>query len=165
MYTASPKIWTQVTDSISYDDNRCARRTYINIYIYTGWTGSLPLWIECSPMVQEACVQSQVASYQRLKKCYLMPPFLTLSIIMYVSRVKWSNPGKGVALSPAPRCSSYWKGSLLVTLDYAPFVTRHTSSRLLSSCQTCCSMSPVTLFSAERILCLSSSMLAGRGRA
>ena len=37
---------------------------------------------------------------------------------MYVSRVKWSNPGKGVAPSPTPQCSSYWKGSLLVTLDF-----------------------------------------------
>ena len=26
----------------------------------------------------------------------------------------WSNPGKGVAPSPTPQCSSYWKGSLLV---------------------------------------------------
>ena len=30
----------------------------------------------------------------------------------------WSNPGKGVAPSPTPRCSSYLKGSLLVALDY-----------------------------------------------
>ena len=37
---------------------------------------------------------------------------------MYVSRVKWSYPGKGVAPFPTPRCSSYWKGSLLVALDY-----------------------------------------------
>ena len=35
-----------------------------------------------------------------------------------VSRVKWSNQGKGVAPSPTPQCSSYWKGSLRVTLDY-----------------------------------------------
>ena len=48
-----------------------------------------------------------------------MPSCLTLSIIRYVSRVKWSNPGKGVAPSPTPRCSSYWKGSLLFTLDYS----------------------------------------------
>ena len=41
------------------------------------------------------------------KKWYLIPPCLTLSIIRYVSRVKWSNPGKGVAPSPAPQCSSY----------------------------------------------------------
>ena len=32
-------------------------------------------------------------------------------------KVKWSNPGKEVAPSPTPRCSSYWKGSLLVALD------------------------------------------------
>ena len=50
-------------------------------------------------------------------KWYLMTPYLILSNIRYVSRVKWSNPGKGVAPSPTPRCSSYWKGSLLVAFD------------------------------------------------
>ena len=69
-------------------------------------------------MVQETGVQSQVESYRRLKKCYLIPPCLTLSIIRYASRVKWSNPGKGVPSSPTPWCSSSWKGSLLVALDY-----------------------------------------------
>ena len=47
-----------------------------------------------------------------------MPPCLTLSIIWWGSRVEWSNSGKGVVLSPTRWCSSYWKGSLLVTLDY-----------------------------------------------
>ena len=32
-------------------------------------------------------------------------------------KIKWSNPGKGVA-PPTPWCSSYQKGSLRVTLDY-----------------------------------------------
>ena len=58
---------------------------------------------------QETRVQSLVASYQRLKKWYLIPPCLTLSIIRYVSRVKWSNPREGVAPSSTPQCSSYWK--------------------------------------------------------
>ena len=49
---------------------------------------------------------------------YLIPPCLTLSNIRYVSKVKWSNPGKGVTPSPTLQCSSYWKGSLLVALDY-----------------------------------------------
>ena len=69
-------------------------------------------------MARETWVQSQVESYQRLKKWYLMSPCVTLSIIRYGSRVKWSNPGKGVALFPTPWCSSYRKGSLRVTLDY-----------------------------------------------
>ena len=56
------------------------------------WTNNLE--VECSPMARETWVQSQVASYQRLKKWYLMPPCLTLSIVRYGSRVKWSNPGK-----------------------------------------------------------------------
>ena len=33
--------------------------------------------------------------------------YLILSNIRYVSRVKWSNPGKGVVPSPTPWCSSY----------------------------------------------------------
>ena len=69
-------------------------------------------------MARETCVQSQVESYQRLKKWYSMPPCLTLSIIRYGSMVKWCNPGKGVAPSPTPWCCSYRKGSLRVTLDY-----------------------------------------------
>ena len=31
---------------------------------------------------------------------------------------KWINPGKVVVPSPTLRCSSYWKGSLLVAFDY-----------------------------------------------
>ena len=73
---------------------------------------------EYSPMAWETWVQSQVESYRRLKKWHLMPPCLTLRIIRYGSRVKWSNPGKGVVPSPTPWCSSYWKGSLRVTFDY-----------------------------------------------
>ena len=77
----------------------------------------LAYWLECSPMADETGVQSQVESYKRLKKWYLMPPCLTLSIIRYRSRVKWSHPGNGVGPSPTPCCVSYWKGSLQVTLN------------------------------------------------
>ena len=37
---------------------------------------------------------------------------------MHVSRVKWSNLGKGVEAFPSSWSSSYWKGSLQVTLEY-----------------------------------------------
>ena len=86
-------------------------QSYIYIYIY------IYKCVECLLVVQETWVQPQVASYQRLLKCYLIPPCLTLSNIRYVSRVKWSNPWKELAPSHRTRCSSYWKGSLLVTLD------------------------------------------------
>ena len=75
-------------------------------------------WIECLPMPLENVRQSQVESYQRLKKWFLISPCLTFSTIRYISRVKWSNPAKGVDASPTPWCSSYWKGSLRVTLNY-----------------------------------------------
>ena len=71
-----------------------------------------------SSMARANGVQNQVESYQRPEKRYLIFPCLTLSIIWYVSRVKWSNTGKRVALSPIPRCSSYWKESFCVALDY-----------------------------------------------
>ena len=70
---------------------------YIYIYIYKGCIRALQ-YIECLSMVWETWVQSQVESYLRLKKWYLMLPCVTFSIIRYVSMVKWSNPGKGVAL-------------------------------------------------------------------
>ena len=56
-------------------------------------------------------------------KWYLIPPCLTLSNIRSVSRVKWSNPGKGVVPSSISRCCSYWKGSLWVALDYSRQLT------------------------------------------
>ena len=58
-------------------------------------------------MAWEIGVQSQVKSCLRLKKWYLMPPCLILSLIRYRSRVKWSNPGKGVAPSPTLQCCCY----------------------------------------------------------
>ena len=51
-------------------------------------------------MARLTWVQSQVESYQRLKKWYLMPPCLTFSVIRHGSRVKWSNPGKGGSVLP-----------------------------------------------------------------
>ena len=67
----------------------------------------------------ETRVQSQVASYQGLKKWYLRPPCLALSTIRLGSRVKWCNPGNGVAPSPTPRCNSYRNESLRVTFDWS----------------------------------------------
>ena len=92
------------------------RKTQLKMIHHVNRT--LAWWLECSPMAWETWVQSQVESYQRLKKWYLMLPCLTLSIIRYRSRVKWSNPGKGVASSLTPWCCNYQKGSLRVTLDY-----------------------------------------------
>ena len=82
-------------------------------------TSPLAKQLECSPKAQETKVQSEVESCQRLKKWYLMPPCLTLSIIRYKSRVKWSNPEKRVAPFPTPQCGRYWKGSLQIPLDYS----------------------------------------------
>ena len=94
-----------------FESQRCHEYIFINQRI--GLVG----WVFANDPGDR--VQSQVESYQRLKKWYLIPPCLTLSYIRYISRVKWSNPGKGVAPSPTPRCSSYRKGGLWVALDYS----------------------------------------------
>ena len=81
--------------------------------------GPLLKWVECSPIAQETEVQYPVESYQRLKQGYLIPHSLTLSVLRYVSRVKWNDPGKGVAPSSTSRCCSYLKGSPRVTSNYS----------------------------------------------
>ena len=88
------------------------------VFLLLDWFNrTLACWFECSPMARETRVQSEVESYQSLKKWYLTPPCLILSIRRYGSRVKWSNPGKGVAPFPTPWCITCRKGSLRVTFD------------------------------------------------
>ena len=72
----------------------------------------------CSPMTRETRVQSQVKLYQILKKYYLTPPCIRLTIVKYVSSAKWRNSGKGIAVYSSPRRSRYWKGSLRVTFKW-----------------------------------------------
>ena len=62
-----------------------------NIHIYIWY---IHKWLECLPMAQATGVQSQVESYQRLKKWYLMPPCLSLSIIRYRLKVSGAIYGK-----------------------------------------------------------------------
>ena len=70
-------------------------------------------------MARETLIQSQVASYQKLKKWFLIPPCLTLSNISYISRLKWNNAGKGEAPSLHLGVVAIEKKSLLVVLDYS----------------------------------------------
>ena len=61
--------------------------------------------------------QYQVEPYQRPKKWYLKPFYLTLSNVRYGSRVKGKNIGNGVAPSPKTLSGSYRKGSRRVILE------------------------------------------------
>ena len=81
-------------------------------------TEPLTKWIECLPNVWDTRFNPRLSHTKDSKKWSLMLPCLTFSIIRYRSRVKWSNPGNGVVPSPPPRCSSYWKGSFQVALNY-----------------------------------------------
>ena len=120
----------------------CKSLIYVYIYIYREREGG-----QCSAMVRETWIQSQVASYQRLLKWYLIPPCLTLNNIRYVSRLKWSNPKKGVAPSLTPRCSSYWKGNLLVALDDSCQLYLYIYIYIYTTCEKTCD----TLFLSTRV--------------
>ena len=56
-------------------------------------------------MVWETGVQSQIDSYQRLEKRYLMPPLFKTQHNKVWGKGMWSNPGKDVVPSLTPWCS------------------------------------------------------------
>ena len=105
--------------------NYCQNNIYINFWIVIG-------------------LMSRVFAYgpgdwgwviPKTQKWYLMPPCFTLSIIRYGSWVKWSKWGNVVVPFPTPQCSSYWKRSLWVTLDYNCQLYLHNfSERILKYC-------------------------------
>ena len=93
---------------------------YLQIYMKMSW-GTIPdigimVRVFANDLRDLGSIPDRVIP--KTKKWYLMPPCLTLSIIRYRSRVKWSNPGKEAASSPTLWCSSYRKRSLWITLDY-----------------------------------------------
>ena len=56
-------------------------------------------WVECSPNGPGDLGSIPGRVIQKTSKMVVVPPCLTLSNIRYVSRVKWSNPGKGIVIS------------------------------------------------------------------
>ena len=68
--------------------------------------------------INSPLVQSQVESYQRLKKIILDASLLNTQHYKVQIKSKWSNLGKIVAPFSIPWCSSNWKESLWVVLDY-----------------------------------------------
>ena len=73
-----------------------------------GDLGSIPGCV--MPKTQKMILDAALLNTQHYK--------VRIKYIRYLSRVKWGDPGKGVAPSPPPWCSSYWKGSLRFSLDY-----------------------------------------------
>ena len=85
----------------------CVCWYFCNLFLLYYLSGSLALWVGFNPWLSHT---------KDLKM--VLDTSLTLIIIRYVSRVKWRNPREGGVSSLTPRCSSYWKGSLWVALDY-----------------------------------------------
>ena len=75
---------------------------------------------ECLPMAWETEVQSLVESYQRLKKMVLDAALFNTQIykVQIKGKVEQFRERSSTLPSLTPRCSSYWKGSLWVSLGY-----------------------------------------------
>ena len=54
----------------------------------------------------------------KIKKMVLETSLLNIQHYKIWIKGKMSNPGKGIVPSAAPQCSSYWKESFRVALDY-----------------------------------------------
>ena len=93
--------------------------TYIYIYIYIYISRLISLVGRVFAKSPGDLGPSSGRLISKTFKIVLLPPCLTLCIIRYVSRVKCRNSGEGVAPSATPWCSSYWKRSLRVTIDYS----------------------------------------------
>ena len=65
---------------------------------------------------KETGVQPQVESFQRFQKTVLGASLLNMQHYKVQIKGKWRNPGKEIAPSSTPQCSSYWKRSLRVAL-------------------------------------------------
>ena len=86
---------------------RCLEMIWIQLFSFQLWGikyNFLSYWYVSDIGMM---VQSQIKSYQRLKKRYLVIPCFTLSIMRYESKIKWNNPGKGETPSPTLWCCSY----------------------------------------------------------
>ena len=59
------------------------------------------------------------SSHTKVSKMVLDASLLNTQHYNVWIKGKWRNPGKGVALSLTPWCSSYWKRSLRFALDYS----------------------------------------------
>ena len=82
--------------------------SYIYIYIYL-------------PIVLLTWVQSQVKSYHRLKKRYLISPWLTLKIIRYGSRIREAIQGKELNLPLHLSVVAIEKGSLYIYMKICKY--------------------------------------------
>ena len=108
-----------IQDSIYYDDNLMLNVTYLSSIMVCQWQDifqDISLWdiaqrYKFMPLPNGGTCRFSA----RIWIWFVYAIFMKHYKVRI--KVKWSNPGKGVALALTPWCSSYRKGSLRVTLD------------------------------------------------
>ena len=88
---------------------------YIYIYIYNIYIGLMSR-VFANGLGDWGLTPGQVIP--KTQKMVLDTTLLSTQHYKLRIKGKWSNPRNGVVPSPTPQCSSFWKVSLWVTLDY-----------------------------------------------
>ena len=88
---------------------------FIYIYIYIYITFDILIRIFCNGPSEQGSIPGQVISQDQ--KTVLDASLLNTQNHKVRIKGKWSNPGKGVAPFPTPRCGSYWKWILKVAFE------------------------------------------------
>ena len=109
--------WSSYLECLRDQDLDCSCILY-NLSYQSKNDTVLAQWVECSPMIRVDLGSIPGRIIPMIFKMVLDTSLLNTQQYKVHMRVKWSNPGKGVVPSPIHCCSSYWKGSLLVALDY-----------------------------------------------
>ena len=117
MQSVWSRIWTHVTVSIFYGNNHytshsLSRPHSVNLGKVLKCFLRLFFWLELTIMLCVIQIQSLENDFWYLR---------IISALLIL--------GKGVVSSPTPRCSSYWKGSLRVILNYSRQLYLLTHSR------------------------------------
>ena len=114
----TPLVITNKNISASFYSEHKYNKLYQK-YAYHRFVSTRPLakWVEYLPKVQETGVQSQVESYQRLKKIVLDATLLNTQHYMARIKRKVEKSREWSTILLYTLCSSYWKGSLWITLD------------------------------------------------
>ena len=151
MQSASSRIWTPVTVSISNDDNHYTMVTFclfvfvcvclcvfagVCVFLHisstpclinfkNGWMTGIMIGIMVRVFANGLEDLGSILGRVIPKTQKIMLDAVLLNTQYYNVRIKskWSNPRKGVVSSPTSWCCSYWKGNLSVFLDYGPPAT------------------------------------------
>ena len=102
-------------DASSYDQNQADFSPVGYLYCRNRPIGIM-VWVFANGLEDRVSIPGQVTT--KTQKMILYASLLNNQHYKVRIKGKWNNPGKGLAPSPTPRWSGYWKESLQVAHNY-----------------------------------------------